>query len=321
MLVNVAQGVPATKITSDARIYAERIYALLIARALAIRVTFRSKAWKRWSDRSSYAFYVSVARKVLRTEADTGMRCGFTLRVESALGCQTGVYASSVQTLLMVGAILIQMTLYIAQINRLALAVNVGDGIRWTQADHRTKRYRVQNFAFLFTGTHTGGHTRVLTPGVNASEIQCAFAVLCAFRLDGRFTNACYIRISGSTRRTCTSGLMIACDADRRLGTGIVVANRSANPVQSIAGLVIGAVFVVMTDCGNARHTWITLSTLRANALGSVRDRSAFRTPTAHDITNEARSDAVVISTGLVIRTIVVRLTFRSKALKLRITG
>lgn len=65
---------------------------------------------------TSYAFYVSVARKVLRTEADTGMRCGFTLRVESALGCQTGVYASSVQALLMVGAILIQMTLYIAQI-------------------------------------------------------------------------------------------------------------------------------------------------------------------------------------------------------------
>lgn len=106
---------------------------------------------------------------------------------------------------------------------------------------------------------------------------------------------------------------MIACDANRIFGAGIVVANRSANPVQSIAGLMIGAVFVVMTDRGNACHTWITLSTLRANALGSVRYCSAFRTSTAHDITNKARSDAVVISTGLVVRTIVVCLTFRCK--------
>lgn len=63
---------------------------------------------------TSCTFYVSVAPEVLRTEADTGMRCGFTLRVETALGCQTGVYASSVQALLLVGAILIQMTLHIA---------------------------------------------------------------------------------------------------------------------------------------------------------------------------------------------------------------
>lgn len=73
--------------------------------------------------------------------------------------------------------------------NLLALAVNIGDRVRWTQADHCTKRYRVQDFAFLFTGAHTGtGQTWILTFGVNASEIQRAFAVLCAFRLDGRFT-------------------------------------------------------------------------------------------------------------------------------------
>jgi len=63
---------------------------------------------------TSCAFYVSVACKVLRTEADTSMRCSFTLRVETALSCQTGVYAFSIQALLMIRAILIQMTLYIA---------------------------------------------------------------------------------------------------------------------------------------------------------------------------------------------------------------
>lgn len=133
------------------------------------------------------------------------------------------------------------------------------------------------------------------------------------FKVYYQHTNACYIWISGSTRRTCTFRLMIACDADRSFGTGIIVANRSANPVQSIASLMIGAVFVVMTDSGNACHAWITLSTLRANALSFMRHRFAFRTPAAHNITNEARSNAVVISAGLVIRTVVVCLTFRYK--------
>lgn len=104
---------------------------------------------------------------------------------------------------------------------------------------------------------------------------------------------------------------MVAPDTNRGLATGIVIANRSADSVQSVAGLVIGAIFVIMADRGNARHTWITLSTLRADALSSVRYRPAFRTPTAYDVTDETRSDAVIISTGLVIRTIAVCFTFR----------
>lgn len=213
------------------------------------------------------------------------------------------------------------MTLYVDQHNLLALAVNISDCIRWTQADHRTKRFCVQDSALLFTGTHTSRHARVLTFVVNTSEIQWAIAILYAFRLNGRFTNACYIRISGSTRRTRALRLMFARDANRGLATGIVIANRPANSIQSVAGLVISAIFVVMADRGNARHTWIALSTLRADALGSVRNRSAFRTPTAHDITDETRSDTIVVPAGLIIRTVVVCLTFRSEALSLWVTS
>lgn len=104
---------------------------------------------------------------------------------------------------------------------------------------------------------------------------------------------------------------MIARDANRGLSTDIVVTNWSTDSVQSVAGLVISAVFVVMTDRGNACHAWIALSTLRADALGSVRHRFAFRTPTAYNITDETRSDTVVVPAGLIIRTIVVCFTFR----------
>lgn len=106
MIVDMAQRVPAARIASDTRIYAERIYALLVARTFAVRITFWSRSWQ-WSDWNSYAFYISIAGKVLRTEADTSVRCGFALRVKTALSCQTGIYAFSVQTRLVIGAILI----------------------------------------------------------------------------------------------------------------------------------------------------------------------------------------------------------------------
>lgn len=126
-------------------------------------------------------------------------------------------------------------------------------------------------------------------------------------------TNACYVRISGGARRTRALWLMVARDAGRRFGTSVVVADRPADPVQSVARFVIGAVLVVVANGRNARHSRITLSALPADALGSVRHRSAFRATAAHDVTDEARSDAVVVSAGLVVRTVIVRLALRCR--------
>lgn len=84
MIVNVAERVPAARIASDAGIYTERIYALFVTRTFAVGVTFRSTS-RQWHDWGSYAFYVSIAREVLRAEADAGVRCGFALRVKAAL--------------------------------------------------------------------------------------------------------------------------------------------------------------------------------------------------------------------------------------------
>lgn len=49
VIVNVAQGIPAARIAGDTWIYAERINALLIARAFAIRVTLWPMSWQ-WSN-------------------------------------------------------------------------------------------------------------------------------------------------------------------------------------------------------------------------------------------------------------------------------
>lgn len=67
------------------------------------------------SPRTSRAFYVSIARVVLRAEAYAGVRGGLALRVKAALGRQASVRASAVQAILVVGAILVQVTLHVAQ--------------------------------------------------------------------------------------------------------------------------------------------------------------------------------------------------------------
>lgn len=74
---------------------------------------------------------------------------------------------------------------------------------------------------------------------------------------------------------------------------------------------MIGAVFVIVADRGGTRHSWIALGTRRANALRSMRHRFAFRAATTHDVTSQARSNAVVVPAGLVIRTLVVCLALR----------
>lgn len=138
VIVNVAQRIPAAGITSDARIYAKRVYALSVACAFAVGVAFWPRSWQR-SDWNSRTLYVSVACVILGAETDSGMRGGLALRIKAALSCQASVHASSIQTFLVIGAILIQMTLHIAQHDRLAQPVDIGDRVWWTQADHGTK--------------------------------------------------------------------------------------------------------------------------------------------------------------------------------------
>jgi hypothetical protein len=126
-------------------------------------------------------------------------------------------------------------------------------------------------------------------------------------------TGTRYVWISGGTRRTRALRLVITRDTGRGFSAGVILANRSANPVQPIACLMIGAVFVIVTDRGSTCHSWITLGARRANALSSMRYRSAFRTAAAHDVTGEAGSNAIVVSTGLVVGAVIVCLTFRCR--------
>lgn len=121
-------------------------------------------------------------------------------------------------------------------------------------------------------------------------------------------TGALYVRISGGARRTDTLRLMLSSDAVSSVRTGVTFADRSTYSVQSVAGLVIGAILVVVTHYRDASYSRVTLGASGTDALRSVRDRDALCTTTAHDVAEQAGRDTVVVLAGLVVGTVVIRL-------------
>lgn len=114
---------------------------------------------------------------------------------------------------------------------------------------------------------------------------------------------------------------MLSSDAVSSVRTGVTFADRSTYSVQSVAGLVIGAILVVVTHCRDASYSRVTLGASGTDALRSVRDRDALCTTTAHDVAEQAGRDTVVVLAGLVVGTVVIRLALGSETLQLRIAS
>lgn len=64
VIVNVAQRIPAAGITSDARIYAKRVYALSVACAFAVGVAFWPRSWQRsdWNCDRDHTSAIAINR-------------------------------------------------------------------------------------------------------------------------------------------------------------------------------------------------------------------------------------------------------------------
>lgn len=103
---------------------------------------------------------------------------------------------------------------------------------------------------------------------------------------------------------------MVLGDALGGVRADVVVANWSTDSVQSVAGLVVGAVLVVVAHRRDTGYSWVTLGTTRTNALSSVRDSDALCAATARNTVDETRSDAVIVSTRFVVGAVVVRFAF-----------
>lgn len=114
---------------------------------------------------------------------------------------------------------------------------------------------------------------------------------------------------------------MIPSNTRSSRGTRLIVANRSANSIQSVTSLVIGTVFVVLAQSGHTRNQWVTLGTRWTDAVGTVSLSETFGSPTTLRCTVRARVQALFVVARLVVRAVVVLLTFRLVTLDLRIAS
>lgn len=103
--------------------------------------------------------------------------------------------------------------------------------------------------------------------------------------------------------------------------TRLIIANWSAHSIQSVTSLVIGAVFVVLAQSGHTRNQWVTLGTRRTDTVGTVSLSETFGSSATLRCTVRARVQALFVVARLVVRTVVVVLTFRLVTLDLRIAS
>lgn len=109
--------------------------------------------------------------------------------------------------------------------------------------------------------------------------------------------------------------------ANSCLGAAVLVASWSTDSVEALADLVISAVLVVLASSHRTSDLGVTLRTLWTRALSSVSHRDALGASSTDDVVGQARSHADAVSTGLVVRAVVVRFTLGLEALDLRISG
>lgn len=92
-----------------------------------------------------------------------------------------------------------------------------------------------------------------------------------------------------------------------------VVAHRAADAVQTVARLVLGTILVVLTHSRDARYERIALRAQRTNAHCPVALGYTVSPTAALSSTVRARTDALLVETCLIERTLRVDLTFRCK--------
>lgn len=110
---------------------------------------------------------------------------------------------------------------------------------------------------------------------------------------------------------------MVSANARSSRSTRLIVTNGATHPIQSVTCFVICAVFVVLTQTGHARNQWITLGTRRTDTVGTVSLGETFGSPATLRRTVRARVQTLFVVARLVVRAVVVVLTFRLVTLDL----
>lgn len=236
-------------------------------------------------------------------------------RIDSATFHSAGQHADSIQALVRIGTFSIVFTLWTITHDRCTSAGRIRNGIDRALAHDRSQRQRIEDRARLFRRTNARQFARIGAVFVEAGQMTGTVGVHTAFRFSRyrcRLALAALdIRITDEAVRTFALRLMTNAKAVGGFGAGVGIANRSTDAVESIAGLIVRAVFVVLAHAGDASNERIALGADATRAGGAMVLRHALGVVAALDgrIVG-ARVEAFAVVAGLVVGAIVVGGTF-----------
>jgi hypothetical protein len=193
--------------------------------------------------------------------------------------------------------------------DRPADSIAVRDGVRRALAHDSAERQGVLNLALLVGRAELGDFARVLTFLVDASMLRWAVSILLALWRFNRFASLAFgVRISVGAGRALAHGLVLLADALSRDGAGVFLADGSANSVQAVARLVVGAVLVVLALDGHARSQSVALGAGWAEAQSLVGLHSAVGTTSAR--CHAARVKTLLADASSVVRAVRINIAF-----------
>lgn len=150
----------------------------------------------------------------------------------------------------------------------------------------------------------------ISTALIDAGQFRGTFRILCAFRFGFLLGQvALHIRIAKEAGTAFALRLMTTSHAECVRGAGFLFANGSTDAIQTIAGLVVCAILVVLAVSSDAGHKWTALSASRALADSLVILWQALGSTAATHLSMCAGIDAVLVQARLIVRTIRIDLT------------
>lgn len=150
-----------------------------------------------------------------------------------------------------------------------------------------------------------GRGTRICTTLIDAGQLGGTFRVLCTFWFRFRLGQlTLHVGITQEAWTAFALGLMTTSHTEGIGGAGFLFTNRSADTIQTIAGLVICTILVVLTVSSDAGHEGTALSASWALADSLVILWQALGSTAATHLSMCAGIDAVLVQASLVVRTI-----------------
>lgn len=313
MGVHMTERPAAARTLHRARIHAALIAALAIVGTVRVRVALGHRSVHRTRclglRRTLQQRIAHVARCARAVGPMAGRRAQ---RIHAALFRSAGEHADAAHALVHVRAFAVRPALRVVACDRHTAAGRIGDRVHGTFAHDRAQRQRVQHGARLVRRADARLGARILAVSAEAGQMTGTVGVHTALRFGGRFTlTAVDVRIAQRAGRAGALDLMALALAEGTLAAGVRIADRPADAVEAIAGVIVRTVLVVLADAGDAGDERIALGAGRTRAGGPVVLGQALGVlATGGGGVVGARVQAFVVVAGLVVRTVGVGLAF-----------